>query len=225
MRGIVGVGLVLALATVPAGAQGEFRPEARTADALRKAAFAAIDSGEFAPAAARTRFYARAAALADSAVRLAPNDPEVRITKAIAAGRAALAESPRERVKYAVVVREEALATLRLKPAHAGAHHVLGMWHAEVMRLNRLARFAARAFLGASVFGEANWDEARRELERAVELEPERITHRLDLAGVLADRGDRAGARAQYEWILRAPPRDFNDPAYKRLAAQRLERL
>lgn len=210
--------LLIGSATLPA-------QEARSAVALWKAAIAAVDSGQFAPADRQTRLYADAARWADSAARLAPRDPDARVVKAIAAGRKALSLGPRERVQFAVLVRSEVLAALAIAPDHAGAHHVLGMWHAEILRLNPVARFAARTLLGASVFGEANWDQAQRALERAVALEPDRITHRLDLAGVLADRGNEAAARAQYEWIARAAGREYNDATYKRLAAERLRAL
>ena len=199
--------------------------EARSAAALWKAAIAAVDSGQFAASERQTRFYANAARWADSAALLAPRDPDARVVKAIAAGRKALSLGPRDRVQYAVLVRTEVLAALALNPDHAGAHHVLGMWHAEILRLNPIARLAARTLLGASVFAEADWAQAQRALERAVALEPDRITHRLDLAGVLADRGNVAGARTQYEWITRAPAREYNDRTYQRLAAERLRAL
>ncbi|MGA1418177.1 MAG: hypothetical protein ACO327_07220 [Gemmatimonadaceae bacterium] len=216
--GYATVVLVIGSATLPA-------QEARSAGALWKAAIAAVDSGQFAPADRQTRLYADAARWADSAARLAPRDPDARVVKAIAAGRTALSLGPRERVQFAVLVRSEVLAALAIAPDHAGAHHVLGMWHAEILRLNPVARFAARTLLGAAVFGEANWDQAQRSMERAVALEPDRITHRLDLAGVLADRGNVAGARAQYEWIARAAVREYNAAPYKRLAAERLRAL
>jgi hypothetical protein len=180
--------------------------EARSAAPLWKAALAAVDSGQFAPAERQARLYAQAARWADSAALLAPRDADARVVKAIAAGRKALSLGARERVQYAVLVRQEVLAALAIAPQHAGAHHVLGMWHAEVLRLNPVARLAARTLLGASVFAEADWAQAQRSLERA-------------------DRGDRAGARAQYEWIARAVPREYNDRAYQRLAAERLRAL
>ena len=214
------VTLVMLLTSVPLTAQ-----EARSAAPLWKAAIAAVDSAQFAAPERQTRLYADAARWADSAARLAPRDPDARVVKAIAAGRKALSLGPRDRVQYAVLVRNEVLAALAIAPDHAGAHHVLGMWHAEILRLNPVARFAAKTLLGASVFGEADWEKAQRALERAVALEPDRITHRLDLAGVLADRGNIAGARTQYEWIARATPREYNDKTYQRLAAERLRAL
>ena len=191
---------------------------------LLQAAVAAIDSGQFAPADRRTRLYAAGQRLADSAVRIAPRNATAHATRAIALGRTAQALGAKERTAYATEVRREVRTALALDPNNAPALHVLGMWHAEILRLNPVARLAAKTLLGGAAFAEADWGEAQRALERAVQLEPDRITHRLDLAGVLADRGDAAGAAAQYAWIARAPAREFNDAAYKRLAAERARR-
>jgi tetratricopeptide (TPR) repeat protein len=131
----------------------------------------------------------------------------------------------RDRVKYAREVRDQALDALRLDPKHSGALHVMGVWNAEVMRLNSLSRMIAKNFLGGQIFGEANWDNAQTYLEQAVALDSNRITHRLDLAAVYADRGQKAKAIEQYEWIAGAPIVDFNDPNYKADAARRLKEL
>ena len=215
VRGM-GVGLLLGLPGAGAVAQ-----EGAGLTGLPRAVLAAVDSGQFAAPERRTRLYAVAQRLADSAVRVAPRSADAHAVRAIALGRTALALGPSDRTRYAVEVRREALAALALDPDHAGALHVLGMWHAEVLRLNPVARLAARTLLGGAVFAEADWTVAQRSLERAVALEPSRITHRLDLAGILADRGDAAGARAQYAWIVAATPREYNDAQYQRLAAAR----
>lgn len=162
---------------------------------------------------------------AEAAIRVRPADAEGHFALARALGRRALSVGTMDRIRYSKVVRSEALEALKHDSLHAGALHVLGMWHAEVMRVNGLARVFARTFLGAQVFGLANWDEAQRLLEEAVRVDPTRIVHRLDLAGIYADRGERDQARAQYEWIAAAPITEPNDDLYKRQAAERLRRL
>ncbi len=185
-----------------------------------------MDLGEFNPSdEQRKALYQRAEQYARRAVAANPNDTSSHFELARAVGRMALTMGPRDRVKLARVVRDEALATLKLDPDHAGALHVMGLWNAEVMRLNGFARMFAKTFLGGAVFGEASWDNAQRYLERAAAVDSTRITHRLDLAGVYADRGETAKAIAEYEWIARAPVRDFNDPKYKELASERLKAL
>ncbi|NUQ11799.1 MAG: tetratricopeptide repeat protein, partial [Gemmatimonadaceae bacterium] len=143
-----------------------------------------------------------------------------------ALGRTALSVGVRERVRYAVDVRRCALKALALEPDHPGALHVMGMWNAEVKRLSGVELFFARRFLGGGVLGQANWDDAVRYLERAVAVDPERLTHKLDLAGVYADVRRRDEARALYQAVIDATTRtDFNDPLYKKQAAERVGRL
>jgi tetratricopeptide (TPR) repeat protein len=198
--------------------------DSANAEALWKAANAAVDLGEFNDA-ERERYYTRGEQLARLAVKANPNSAEAHFALAKALGRVALSMGKRDKVKYAGVVHDEVKEALRLDQTNAGALHVLGMWNAEIMRLSRIERWAARNLLGGGVLGEANWGNAQTYLERAVSIEPNRITHRLDLAGVYADRGNTAKAREQYEMIARLPVTDFNDPRYKELAEGRLRAL
>ena len=69
-------------------------------------------------------------------------------------------------------VRAHALECLSSNPKHAGCLHVMGMWNAEVMRLNGIARLVAKNFLGGKVFGTANWKEAVRYMEASVAAIP-----------------------------------------------------
>jgi tetratricopeptide (TPR) repeat protein len=195
-------------------------------DALTRAAHEAVDLGEFNPNTdTRAELYRSAEQYARRAVAANPNDAEAHFELARALGRNAQTKGTREKIKYAREVRSEALAALKLAPNHAGALHILGEWNAEVMRLNGFSRMIAKNFLGGQIFGEASWDNAQKYLEAAVAAEPQRITHRLDLAAVYADRGDKAKAIEQYEYIATAPVRDFNDPSYKAEAAERLKKL
>jgi hypothetical protein len=123
------------------------------------------------------------------------------------------------------MIRDAALAALAINPTHPGALHVLGMWHAEIMRISGLSRLFARTFLGADVFNLASWDEAQLLLEASVQHDPDRIIHHLDLAGIYADRGDRKRARDLYVSIASAPLVEPNDDLYKKQAAERLKRL
>jgi tetratricopeptide (TPR) repeat protein len=162
---------------------------------------------------------------AEAAVRLRPGGAEGHFALARALVRRALAAGVRDRVRLADAIRTEALAALEADPQHPGALQVLGLWHAMLMRVNGVSRRFAKSFLGADLFDSANWDEAQLLLEDAVRADPGRIIHRLELAGIYADRGDTALARKMYMWIASAPLVDPNDDLYKRQAADRLSRL
>ena len=189
-----------------------------------EAAVGADSSSEFNDA-ERQSYYARGEQLARLAVKADPNSANAHFALAKALGRVALSKGKRDKVKYAGVVHDEVQTALRLDSLNAGALHVLGMWNAEIMRLSGFERWAARNLLGGGVLGQASWDNAQRYLERAVSIEPERITHRLDLAAVYKDRDESAKAREQYEVIAKLPLSDYNDPRYKQLAEERLRDL
>ena len=194
--------------------------------ALWKAAREAVDLGEFEPnTETRTALYTRATDYARRAVLANPSDAEGHFQLSRAVGRTALAANPRERVKYAVEVRAEALKALQLQPKHPGALHVLGVWNAEVMRLNGFSRAMAKTFLGGQVLGSASWSEAVRYLEASVVVEPNRLIHHLDLARIYRDAGRPHEARAAYQAALRAPLQDANDDQYRKSADEELKKF
>ena len=194
--------------------------------ALWKAAREAVDLGEFEPnTETRTALYTRATDYARRAVLANPSDAEGHFQLSRAVGRTALAANPRERVKYAVEVRAEALKALQLQPKHPGALHVLGVWNAEVMRLNGFSRAMAKTFLGGQVLGSASWSEAVRYLEASVVVEPNRLIHHLDLARIYRDAGRPNEARAAYQAALRAPLQDANDDQYRKSADEELKKF
>ena len=193
---------------------------------LRRASRTAADVGEAESDAARkvARFreseeYARRSIAAND------GDAEGHFALARALGLRALSVGAKERIGYAKDIRAAALAALARNPNHPGALHVLGMWNAEVMRLNGFQRFFAKNVLGGKVFGSASWAQAVANLERAVEVEPDRLTHRLDLAKIYADVGEKAKARAMFESVVRGKARDPNDPRYQREAEAALRKL
>ena len=195
-------------------------------EALWKAARELVDLAEFDPNKdTRTQHYRQAEQFARRAVAANPNDAEGHFHLARAIGRVALTLGAKDRVKYGKEVRAQALEALKHDPKHPGALHVMGRWNAEIMRLSGFERFFAKNFLGGRVLGSASWGNARRYMERAVEVDPERLAHHLDLGDIYADIGERAKAREQYEIVVRGAAIDYNDPSYKRQAADRLSRL
>jgi Flp pilus assembly protein TadD len=202
------------------------RQDAHNYEAHWKASRTEVDLAEtMAKGAAMDSLLERARVHATEAIAIRPKDAEGRFAHARALGRKALSVGTMERIKFSKVIYSEASEALAYDSTHAGALHVLGMWHAEILRVNGFARTFAKTFLGAQVFSKASWDEAQRLLETAVRVDPKRIVHRLDLAAIYADRGDKARARELYQWIATAPLIEFNDELYKRQATERLKRL
>ena len=182
--------------------------DSSNAEAWGKASRASVDIGEAEKDKDRQReLFRQGERFARRAVALDSTSAENQFHLARALGRTALSVGVRERVKYAVEIRERALAALAIDPNHPGALHVLGMWNAEVMRLNGFERFFARNFLGGGVFGKASWKDAVSYMERAVSVDPDRLVHRIDLAGIYGDVGEKAKAKEQFEFVVNATTR------------------
>lgn len=194
--------------------------------ALTKAAHEATDLGEFDPSEQRRdTLYRQAEDYARRAVAANPGDVDGHFELARAIGRRALAMGKRDQVKFATEVYNEAQAVLKINPNHPGALHVMGVWNQHIMELSGLTRMLAKTILGGKVFGEASWENAVQNMEKCVALEPNRITHHLDLGEVYEDRDQKAKAIEQFELVARLPAAEFNDPHYKDEAAQRLKKL
>lgn len=195
-------------------------------DALVRAAREAVDVGLVnTNEDERGALYKRAEQYARRAVTVKPNEAESHFELARAIGRNAQTMGTKDKVKYAGVVHDEAMAALKLDPNHPGALHTIAEWNAEIMRLSGFSRFMAKNLLGGRTFGEASWDNAQKYMERAVALDSTRITHRLDLARIYKDRDMKDKAREQLEWIARAPVAEYDDKYFKQEAAAALADL
>lgn len=191
-----------------------------------RAALALVNVGKRIPDqvrdAARDSLYRVAVDYARRAVRIDSTDPHGQFALANALGRASLTQGGRRRLRDAEEIRNAAVRALAIDPAHDGAWHVLGRWHAEIRRLSGLERFFARTFLGGAIVNEASWDRAVEALERAVALRPEWIVHRLALAEIYADVGRYEEARQQLIALRALPPIDPMDPEYRHTAGRLL---
>jgi tetratricopeptide (TPR) repeat protein len=185
-------------------------------EALWKASRSAVDLGSYErDDEKRGLDFKNAEAYARRAVEANPGDAEGHFNLARSLGKNALTQGPKARIKYAKDVRTHALECLKIDPKHPGCLHVMGMWNAEVMRLNGFTRMLAKNFLGGQIFESASWPEAKRYMEASVANDPNRITHHLDLAGVYRDTGDKAKARAEFEAVMKLPNADYNDRHFK----------
>jgi regulator of microtubule dynamics protein 3 len=173
----------------------------------------------------RDSLYAQAERYARRAVAADPAGADGHFALAASIGRASLTMGKKARIRRASEIRREALRTIALNPQHDGAYHILGRWNAEIMGISGFSRFFAKSFLGAGIFKEASWDKAIYNMEKAVQLDPGRIYHHLELAEIYAERKRVADARTQLHLVDSLPNREIMDSIYKTQGAALLKQL
>lgn len=211
----------------PAGAARHFEAalaiDSLSYEANWRLAVALVDIGKQTPddvkSKPRDSLYALAEVYAERAVDIALLEPDGHYALALAIGRASLTQSNKQRVARARQIRVEAIKTLELDPDHDQAHHVLGMWHAEIERLSGVQRWFAKNLFGGDFLDLASWDLAVEHMELSVAIAPEVIVHRFDLAGIYFDLDRSADAIEQLEAVERLPVYDVLDPLHKEEAA------
>ncbi|HEX5436242.1 MAG TPA: hypothetical protein VFW98_03730 [Gemmatimonadaceae bacterium] len=169
--------------------------------------------------------YAQAEHYARQAVAVRPDDAEGHFYLAFALGRVALTKGKKDRVKYGKEVYQQAQQALKIKPDHPGALHVMGMWNAQVMSLSGFSRFMAKTFLGGGILGKASWDNAVHDMERAVQVDPKRLVHHLDLGTVYLETKQPEKARQQFKLVVNGTPTEYNDRHYKEEAQKALDEM
>ena len=190
--------------------------DSTSADALWRASRTEAELAEFDPDSAHAdSLLAAAERHARAAVSLAPKSADTHFALAQALGRTALRVPTTSRLPYATEIHKEALACLELAPGDARCLHVLGLWCAEYMRLGHFTREMANTMTGGKLFADATWEEAERNLKAAIAAEPKRAIHHLDLARIYRDQGKKSEAKAEFQAVIDAPLRDYNDERYK----------
>jgi Tfp pilus assembly protein PilF len=145
------------------------------------------------------------------------------LSLAVSHGKLAVYSDTKMKLQYSRMVKEEAERALVLDPNYAWAHHVLGRWHYEVASLGVASRWVVRLLYGG--LPGASQKEAVAQLQRAVTLEPDELTHHLELGFALAAAGEKALAREAWARGLALPDRGKHDAAAKLRAREALAEL
>ena len=202
----------LAMASVPEGNrlidEGRFAEAAeayeavlaRTADDARahyllaRALVYQADSLPDDEADAKEALFDRAAEHAERATELAPENPDAHFEVARALGRLAQYRGVLQSLNLASRVASALDRTLDLDDEHAGAWHARALFHHEVP-------WIAGGRGGRVV----------PSFERAIEIEPDVLSHRVEFARVLIERGSPEAAAEQLEAALALTPRTYHD--------------
>jgi tetratricopeptide (TPR) repeat protein len=172
----------------------------------------------------KTADFEQALKWAQKAIELNPQGPQGHLYLAIAYGRTARAEGPKEQIRLSKLIKEEAEKTLELDPKEHIAWHILGCWHRELSTLNWAEKGFANLFLGG-VPKDASLEQSVICLKKAVEINPDVIVHHLELGITYQALDEKQLAVQEFKQVQVLPVYDSQDEIHQKEARQRLDKL
>ena len=160
---------------------------------------------------------------AQRAAALAPSDPEAQLSIAISYGKMLPLMGTKEQIEASRQIKETADKAIKLDPRNDLAWHVLGRWHRVLSDVNTLKRA-----LGSLIYGklpQTTTEEAVKCFEKAIEINPNRLMHYVELGRAYAQMGRTAEARRFIEKGLAMPNVEKDDPETKRRGRETLAKL
>ena len=160
---------------------------------------------------------------AQRAAALAPNDSEAQLSPAISYGKLVPLQGIKEQMEAARRIKEAADKAIRLNPHNDLAWDVLGRWNKVLADVNGIKRA-----LGSLLYGQlpkgSNAD-AVLCFQKAIEINPNRLMHYIELGQTYAQMGKTADARRLIAEGLAMPDVEKDDPEIKRRGRETLAKL
>ena len=172
----------------------------------------------------RVEQYRAAERYARAAVRINPESTWPHFFLAVALAKLADFSTIENQIAMAGEIRGEVDKAIALDPDNGFAYHILGVWHRRMAEINRTERLLARLFLLKSVPA-GHLDDSVRYLEKALEHNPDVITHHLELAKTYHALGKTELARKHLVDVDALPVRFSDDGLHKRKARELLQEL
>ena len=201
--------------------------KARPGDYAALWRFARIESehGEDATGDTQRKLFEAGVGYAREAVHAAPDSALGHVWLAVALGRQALHEGPKTQLALSREIKSEVDRAIAIDPGIGRAWHVLGVWNRKIASLNFMERAAANTVLGGVPKG-ASMDNAVRDLEKAITLEPGYVNHHLELGRTFVQLKRWPEARKELETAIALPATSNpRDPKYQAEARALLARV
>jgi tetratricopeptide (TPR) repeat protein len=164
-----------------------------------------------------------ALAYAKRAATLDPNDPDAQLAVAISYGKLQPLEGSRQRFEASRIIKNAAEKVIQLDPTNDLGWHVLGRWHMAIADVSAFER--GLALMAYGKLPESTYDQAARCFEKAIELNPNRLMHYIELGRAYAHMGRTDDARSCIAKGLAMRETEKDDPETKRQGQELLAQL
>ncbi len=160
---------------------------------------------------------------ADRAVKLAPNDPDAQLSVAVSYGKLLPFQSTQQQLNCSRTIKAAAEKTIELDPQGDLAWQVLGRYYYGYADVS-----AVRRALGTLRYGKiptAKFEDAAKCFEKAIELNPNRLMHYIELGRTYAKMNRTSEARKMITKGLSLPNTEKDDPEVKQMGREVLKSL
>lgn len=157
------------------------------------------------------------------AAEMGPKNSDAQLSCAISYGKMLPLMSKKEQVQSSKLIKEGAERAVHLNAKNDLAWNILGRWHRAVAGMGTVTRT-----LAAMIYDKlppASNEESVSCLEKAIEINPSRLMHYVELGKTYAQMGREEEARKYLEKGLSMPSKEKDDPAMKIAARETLAEL
>lgn len=164
-----------------------------------------------------------ALAYSERAVKLAPKDSDPHLAVAICLGKLSPLLGNKESIEASHKIKAEAGMAAKLNPQDDFAWHLLGRWNQELAQIGGVTRAVAMVVYGS--LPSASYDEAVKDFQKAIALNPNRLIHYVELGRTYALMGRKEEAKKFIEKGIAMSNRDRDDPETKERGRKTLQSL
>ena len=161
---------------------------------------------------------------AKRAVALGPNDADAQLAVAISYGKLQPLEGNWDKIEASRIIKDAADKAIKLDPHNDLGWHVLGRWHQGLADVSAAKRALAQVIYG-EVLPQSTYEEAAKCFQKAIELNPNRLMHYIELGRVYAQMGRTEEARRLITKGLAMQDTEKDDPETKRQGQEVLAKL
>ena len=160
---------------------------------------------------------------AQRAASLAPKSAEAQLSPAISYGKMMPFMRAKDQVDASPKIKQSVDRALELDPKNDTAWHILGRWNRVLADMSAVKRVLANAIYGKLPV--TTNEDAEKDLLKAIDLNPNRLIHYIELGRIYAAMGRKEDAK---KFILKGsamPNKEKDDPEMKAIGQALLKKL
>jgi len=160
---------------------------------------------------------------ATRAAALAPKNAEAQLSPAISLGKMLPFMGSKDQFNASPRIKAAVDRAIHLDPANDNAWHILGRWNRVLANVSAVKRVMAKALYGDLPV--TSNEAAEKCLLKAIEINPNRLMHYIELGRIYAAMGRKDEARKFIKKGLAMPNKEKDDPEMREIGQQTLQKL